>query len=384
MISLKGMSTSLLSHRRLIPLRPFFIASFSTLVERSTGSSTAALVDCLITTFEFPETQAVSIAARFLRRKSSQKPQALYAYLRDLGFSHDHIQSTISGAPQILFGNVDKNLKPKIELFQKLGLEGPRLGKFLSKNAAVLTASLEKRMRPRLQILRDNFSEKDVVRAAERCNWIIYKFPDSRLLSNIALLKSCGIVGSQLSMLLRMQPRVFLTKESELRGIVSRTLDFGFSVESRMFVHGLYTVSGWSDATLNRKFAIFEGFGFSRGKCIAMFRIAPGMMRLSSEKLRFGVDFFLNTVKLTKEAVVRRPGLLMYSMEERVIPRYRVVEIMESKGLFKKKPNFSSVVNYTTEQFVQKFVFMYLDHAEELLMAHNGHNVDLSKGATCV
>ncbi|CAL1385191.1 unnamed protein product [Linum trigynum] len=383
MLSVKVLLTSRLGNRCLIPVGAFSVARFSKLAGSSTSTS-SPLVDYLVSNFQFPETQALSIAARFHHRQSSQKAQGLFTFLRGLGFSQDHIRSTVCGAPQILFAGVDNNLKPKMELFQKLGFEGPGLGKFVSKNAGVLTSSLEKRLRPRVHFLLGNFYQKDVLKAIEKCSLLIFKHPDSRLLSNVALLRSCDIVGSQLSMLLRMLPRVFLRKECQLRGIVSRTLDFGFSMKSRMFVHGLCTVSCYSKATIDRKFAVFEGFGFSREECIAMFRIAPAVVRCSDVKLTSGVDFFLNTMNLAKEAVVRSPGLLMYSMKERIIPRYRVLEIMESKGLLKKKPNFSTVVLYTSEQFLEKFVFMYRDHAKELLRVYNGHNVDSSEDATCL
>ncbi|CAI0376598.1 unnamed protein product [Linum tenue] len=381
MLALKALSTSRLGNRWLIPVGVFPISPFSELAGRSTSSSSTCLVDCLITKFEFPETKALSIAARFPRLKSSQKPQALFEFLRGLGFSLDCIQSTVSGAPQILFANVDKNLKPKIELFQKLGFESPRLVKFLSKNGAVLTASLEKKLRPRVHILLETFHQKDVLKAIEKCSWLAFMCPHSRLLSNVALLQSCGIVGSQLSMLLKMQPRLFIRTDCKVRDIVSRTLDLGFSVESRMFIYGMCAVSAFSVATLDRKFAVFEGFGFSRSECIAMFRRSPTMLGRCDEKLSSGLDFFLNTVNLTKEMVVRSPALLMYSMEGRVIPRYRVLKTMESKFLFKKKPSFRSVMSLTNERFVEKFVFMYPEHAEELLIVYNGRNVDSSADA---
>ncbi|CAN1123996.1 hypothetical protein LINPERPRIM_LOCUS3515 [Linum perenne] len=151
-----------------------------------------------------------------------------------------------------------------------------------------------------------------------------------------------------------------------------------------MFVHGLCTVCGCSEAFLEGKFAMFNGLGFSREECIDMLRKAPVLLRCSDEKLKFGIDFYLNTMKLTKDMIVRSPALLMYSMTERVIPRYRVLEIMESKALLNKRPSFCTVVSLTNETFVDKFVFRSVDYAEELLMVFNGHHVNASKDATCL
>ncbi|CAN1843965.1 Transcription termination factor MTERF5, chloroplastic [Linum perenne] len=363
MLSVKVLSTNCLSNLRFVAGG----ACFSKLAESSTTSS-SALVNCLISTFKFTDTQAISIAARFSSLKSPQKPQALFGFLRGLGFADAHIQATVFWAPQILFADIESNLKPKIQHFQKLGLEGSRLVKFLSKNQRILTASLTVKLAPRLEILQKFVSQKDLAWGLERCSWVLYKYPESRLLSSIELLQSCGIVGSQLSMLFRVQPRIFLTEEAKLRDKVSKTLDFGFSVKSKMFVHGLCTVCGCSEAFLEGKFAMFNGLGFSREECIDMLRKAPVLLRCSDEKLKFGIDFYLNTMKLTKDMIVRSPALLMYSMTERVIPRYRVLEIMESKALLNKRPSFCTVVSLTNETFVDKFVFRSVDYAEELLM----------------
>ncbi|CAN1748021.1 Transcription termination factor MTERF5, chloroplastic [Linum perenne] len=382
MLFLKVLSTYRLSNLRFGPGGACFIACYSKLAESSTTSS-SALVNCLISTFKFTDTQAISIAARFSSLKSPEKPQALSGFLRGLGFTDAHLQATVAGAPQILFADIETNLKPKIQHFQKLGLEGSRLVKFLSKNHTILTASLTLKLVPRLKILQKIVSQKDLAWGLERCSWVLYKYPEKRLSSNIELLQSCGIVGSQLAMLFRMQPRIFLTEESKLRDKVSKTLDFGFSVKSKMFVYGLWTVCGWSEASLEKKLAMFNGLGFSREECIDMFRKAPVLLRCSEDKLKFGIDFYLNTMKLTKDMIVRTPSLLMYSMTERVIPRYRVLEIMESKALLKIRPNFTTVVSLTNARFVEKFVFWSVDHAEELLMVFNGHDVDASKDATC-
>ncbi|KAF2320969.1 hypothetical protein GH714_032265 [Hevea brasiliensis] len=227
-----------------------------------------------------------------------EKPQSVFCFFQNLGFSNSHIQSAILLTPQILFANIEKSLKPKIKLFQDIGLVGCDLGKFISKNSPLLTASLKEKLVPRIEILKklllNDEKNEDLVKVIRRCNWLISKNPESRLLSNIAYLKSCGIVGSQLSMLLKRQPRLFVMQESRLRDLVSRVLNMGFSINSRMLVHALYTVSCLSDETFERKFGILKSYGFSEYECIEMFRKAPGLLRTSKEKLKLGIDFFLN------------------------------------------------------------------------------------------
>ncbi|KAF5749942.1 hypothetical protein HS088_TW03G00269 [Tripterygium wilfordii] len=204
-----------------------------------------------------------------------------------------------------------------------------------------------------------------------RCNVIVQS--ESRLSSNIAFLESCGIVGSQLSVLLKRKPRLFSLPESSLKKLVSRASILGFSIDSRMFVHGLYSVSCLSDDTIERKLKLLKSFGYSGNECMEVLTRAPSLLRTSEKKLKQGLDFFLFSVKLKKEALVRRPWYLQRSLEDRVIPRYRVIQIIKSKRLLRKEPSFLYGLDLTEEVFLEKYISKFRDHAEELLVAYKGH-----------
>ncbi|KAJ9159620.1 hypothetical protein P3X46_025117 [Hevea brasiliensis] len=378
--SLSVLPPSPLYNLLFIPKLPFF-SSFSSLAN-TVEAPNPALFHYLMETLKFSKTQALLISTRYSHIKSMEKPQSVFCFFQNLGFSNSHIQSAILLTPQILFANIEKSLKPKIKLFQDIGLVGCDLGKFISKNSPLLTASLKEKLVPRIEILKklllNDEKNEDLVKVIRRCNWLISKNPESRLLSNITYLKSCGIVGSQLSMLLKRQPRLFVMQESRLRDLVSRVLNMGFSINSRMLVHALYTVSCLSDETFERKFGILKSYGFSEYECIEMFRKAPGLLRTSKEKLKLGIDFFLNVVKFKKEVLLHNPTYLMHSMEERVIPRYKVLEIMKSKKIFKKEPSFINVLHLTEEEFLQKFISRFPDDALELLIVYKGNILDSS------
>lgn len=303
-------------------------------------------------------------------------------FLQNLGFSETQIRSAVRVSPHILFSDIDKTLKPKIEFFQQLGFVGSDLGKFISKNSTLLSVSLERRLIPCVEILKkilsNNENNQCLLRVLRRCNGVVKGDPESRLLGNIAYLKRCGIVGSQLSMLLTRQPWLFVIQENKLRGLVSRVLDMGFVVNSRMLVYAVYTVSCMSHETFMRKLDFIRSSGFSSDECMEMFRKAPGLLRASEEKLKLGIEFFMNTIKLERSVLIRLPSCLMFSMEERVIPRYRVLQIMKSKRLLKKEPSFLHMLNLTEEVFLTKFIVKFSDHTEELLVAYKGHLLDSS------
>ncbi|KAI9196994.1 hypothetical protein LWI28_028864 [Acer negundo] len=369
---------NLTSHTKVKPIFSLFFSSLP-----RTQNSNFSLLNFLIETLNFPPKKAQSVSTLFSSRvKSPEKLQSVLRYFQNLGFSESHIRSSVRGAPQILFSNVDKTLKPKIEFFQELGLVGSDLGKFISRNSIILTYSLRKTLIPCTRILRKIFvndnNNEELFRVLSKCGWLLSKHPDLRLLSNIAYLESCGIVGSQLSMLLKRQPRIFIMEESKLRRLGSRVSDLGFSVDSRMFVHGLQTVSGLSEETFSKKLELFRSFEFTKEEYMRMFRRAPTLPRVSEKKLKSGLDFFLNKAEFGKEMLIRAPWCLMLNIEERVIPRYEVLQILKLKRLLKKEPSFINVLNFPEEQFLEKFVGRFRDDVEELFVAYKGHLLESS------
>lgn len=338
------------------------------------------ITDYLISTFKYTKTQASSISNRFAWVTSPEKPQSVCSFLRELGFSDTHIRCAVRGSPQILFSNIDKTLRPKLGFFQQLGISGSDLASLISKNSTLLTVSLERKLVPCIEILKkilgNDENAKDLIRVLCKCNWVVRKDPESRLLGNIAFMESCGIVGTQLTMLLKRQPWLFIVQESVLRSLVSRVLEMGFSLNSRMLVHALYTVSCLRNETISRKLDLLCIFGFSEDECMEMFRRTPGLLRTSEEKLKLGIDFFLNTVKFKKSVLIHSPWILMFSMENRVIARYRVLEVIKSKRLLKRDPTFYAALVLTEDEFLVKFISRFRDDAEVLLVTYKAHLLD--------
>ncbi|KAK6924145.1 Transcription termination factor, mitochondrial/chloroplastic [Dillenia turbinata] len=115
---------------------------------------------------------------------------------------------------------------------------------------------------------------------------------------------------------------------------------------------------------------LFQSFGFSEGECFKMFRRAPVLFRVSEGKLRLGIEFFMNRMKFGKAVLVSYPTCLMNSLDDRVIPRYRVVQLLQSKKLVKNTPNFMNILSLTEKEFLEKYIAAFRDDAEEILMAY--------------
>ncbi|KAJ4715564.1 Transcription termination factor like [Melia azedarach] len=352
-----------------------------------TQNTNSVFENYLIESLEFPKSRALAVSNVYPYVKSLEKPQNVCQYFRNVGFSDAHIQSTVRVSPQVLLSDIDKTLKPKIEFLQSLGVAGSDLGELISKYSFLLTVSLEKKLIPRIEILKQilvvDKSNEYLIRALRRSSWLLIKGEKLRLLSNVELLKSYGIVGSRLSVLVSNKPRLLVTPEFELKKLVSQVLDMGISVDSRMFYHGLYALCSVSEETFERKVELFRSYGISRDEFMEMFKKAPRLLIVSKEKLQSGLEFFLKKIELEKAVLFSMPVSLMYSMENRVIPRYRVFKILMSRGLLKKQCIFPQVLSLTEEKFLQKFVLRFGDDAEDLFLAFKGQSLgSLSSSST--
>ncbi|XP_022774907.1 uncharacterized protein LOC111316931 [Durio zibethinus] len=333
-------STSYFLNFSLKPKSFIFILSYSS----STSVSNPPLFNYLVKNLDFTETQAVSISNRYSHGKSLQKAHSVANFFQSLGFSNAQIASAVHVAPQILFADVEKKLRPTIKLFQDLGLVEPHLGN----------------------------NNEDLFKVFNRCNGFIARDGISNLSRNIEYFESCGIVGSQLSKLLMRQPRIFRMRESALRDLVTRVVDMGISTDSRMLVHGIHTLSCLSEQTFKKKCELLKTFGFSDNHCLVLFRKNPAFFRVSEEKMKLGIEFFLNVAKFDRNVLAYKPNLLMSSLEDRVIPRYRVFQIINSKKLLKTDRSFYSILEYTENKFLE-FISRFPDDVEELLMAYKAH-----------
>ncbi|CAH9146576.1 unnamed protein product [Cuscuta epithymum] len=343
----------------------------------SKASEAPILYNYLIETLKFPKPKALSTCRRLRWIKTLEKPESVILYLKSIGFSDAHIQCLAYVAPQLLSADVEKTLKPKIEVFQELGLSGLDLGHFISKQAFLLTRSLDTVIRPCIavikDVLEDDADNHKLFLVLRRCLWIVSKSPEVRLLPNVEYLKSCGIEGTQLATLFRRQPSIFALSLPKLKELVSRVVELGVLTDSRMLAHGLHSLSCISSETFKRKLGLFKSYGFSEEECMRMFSRSPALLRTSERKIRFGVDFFLNTIELERSLLIARPSVLMLSMEERVVPRYRVLNLLKAKKLLKKEPSFFEALSSTEGCFVEKYIAKFPAEAEELLSAYKAH-----------
>ncbi|KAI8536123.1 hypothetical protein RHMOL_Rhmol10G0231900 [Rhododendron molle] len=100
------------------------------------------------------------------------------------------------------------------------------------------------------------------------------------------------------------------------------------------------------------------------------------LLKASECKLKLGMEFFLYDIKLERSALVSWPTCLMYSIGERILPRYRVLQVLKCNALLNKEPSLLNALKFSEEKFLEKFISRFRDDEEELLVAYKGNPLD--------
>ena len=185
--------------------------------------------------------------------------------------------------------------------------------------------------------------------------------------SNINALQEFEVPKSNIATLLRKQPRTFMVRPDQFREVLEEVKEMGFHPSKAKFVVAIQVIRGISKSTWKRKIEVFKRWGWSEEEIQLAFLKLPWSMVLSEDKIMATMDFFINKMGKESSLISRRPVLLLFSLEKRIIPRYSVVQVLLSKGLICKDFSLPAVFEPTEKMFLHKFVNAYKEEALQLL-----------------
>ncbi|XP_075082481.1 uncharacterized protein LOC107791225 [Nicotiana tabacum] len=343
-------------------LHIFSIYTFRFLHANTTTTPTHFLVDFLVDSLGFSREEAVTTSNKVTRLKPSKNPEFVINFFKISGFDNTQIKNIVSKSPKVLFSNVDKTLKPKLEILQEIGFSGSDLVKFANANIHIFDRGVDTFLRPSLNYLRTLLgSDEDVVKAIKKASWLLGCNAPKIMAPNVLLLQNIGFSDLKLRKFILHHPRIMMRKTEWLEDIFHRVeADFGISRESATFLHGISAVSSFSQSTLAEKVDVYRSFGWSDAHISTMARKLPFCFCLSEAKICKQLTFLMKEVGCTSEYLASRPKLLMYSLEKRVIPRYKVLKILHGKRL-NGGLGFYSAACMTPSKFMKEVVLPYKD-----------------------
>ncbi|PHU20257.1 hypothetical protein BC332_11408 [Capsicum chinense] len=323
--------------------------------------STAAptnLEEYLINSLGFSKQEAISASAK-VTFNSLKNPDLSVNFFKQTGFNDSQIKILVSKHPKVLFFDVEKTLKPKLQCISQLGLSGSDLVKVILRDCKFLDTGLHTRIIPLINLLKSVLgSDENVVKVIKRCAWLISYNNHVTMEANLNLLQSFGCSNDKIKSILITCPKILSNiNNKRLEEMLHRVeKEVGVSPDSTVFLHIVCVLSTMRQEKLEKKFGIFKSFGWSDTDILTMLQKHPYCIGLSEARIQTALTFLMKEVQYKSIYIASRPMLLKYSMEKRLIPRYEVWKLVNEKNLIEVGRELYTVMTWSESKFFDMYV----------------------------
>ena len=357
------------SHLHKIPI-PYSISLLFFSSKPKESKPTVTVLDYLINKHQFSHEVALKASSVISCLKRPIEVDSMLSFLKESGFSKTHIEEVVKRVPEVLTANLASNIKPKIQIFQNLGFSPNDIAEIVSSDPWILKRSADNRLGPSILMLKTILgSNAEVIRALKVSGWFLKHDLEKTMKPNVEFMKGCGVSSSQIVKYMFNFPRFFLHKPESIQDFVKTVEEMGFDRKSKMFLAALRTVSSMTHGNWELKLKLFRSLGFSENDILDVFRRVPQVFSISERKIKEVTELLLSAWNIDISYIVRHPELLICSIEHRLKPRLRVLEILEKENALKKKPGLTTVCKITDKKFLEKFVLPYSKEIVELNVA---------------
>ncbi|URE49639.1 mTERF family protein [Musa troglodytarum] len=327
------------------------------------------MVEYLVNSCGFSPSEAAKFSKPLAHLRSTEKPDAVVNFMRSQGFDGAGIRKVISLRPIYLCCNVEKNLAPKFQFLRDLGLSESDIVDAIVSNHGILGLDVHRSIVPKLEMWESLLGSRELVLMhLKKTGWFFCSSVEKTLLPNLKFLRDeCGIPEERVSLVLRSCPQFISQKPESLRSLVARADELGVPRQSRMFVRTLVALQMVSKESFEAKVELMRSFGWSESEFSSAVRKTPTFLWISLDMMRRKVEFFIYVVGYTPSLIADKSDLLLYSLQKRVIPRFRVTEMLKLKGLWTGQAKFSYILSITDTKFIEQFVLPHKENVPELL-----------------
>ncbi|XP_064944067.1 transcription termination factor MTERF15, mitochondrial-like [Musa acuminata AAA Group] len=327
------------------------------------------MVKYLVNSCGFSPSEAAKFSKPLAHLRSTEKPDAVLNFMRSQGLGGAVIRKVISWEPNYLCYNVETNIAPKFQFLRDLGLSESDIVDAILKNHGILLFNVQRSIVPKLEMWETLLGSRELVlKHLKKTTRFFHSSVEKTLHPNLKFLRDeCGIPEERVSVVLRSHPKLISQKPESLRALVARADELGMPRQSRMFVRTLDALHNVSQERFEAKVELMRSFGWSESEFSSAVRKAPTFLCISLDMLRRKVEFFMNVVGYTPSFIASHPNLLLLSLQKTVIPRFRVLEMLNTKGLWTRRGKFSYYVTLSNTKFMEKIVLPYKEKVPELL-----------------
>ncbi|XP_059444751.1 uncharacterized protein LOC132176528 [Corylus avellana] len=305
--------------------------------------------------------------------QSPERPDSVLNLFKENGFSNAQISKIVRMHPLILLSDPEKTLLPKIELLRSVGVSSSELITILSSNPFLFKINLKKRFIPSYDFIKSVLLvDEKVLTTLKRSPRAFLSNVTTTMAPNIALLRQLGAPPSTISFLVTNFPSEAFIKHTKFVEAVHQVREMGFDPMKTVFVLAIQVLLKMKKPKLESKLELYKRWGWSKDMALAAFKRSPNCMLSSEEKITKTMDFLVNKIGWPSANIARNPSVITLSLENKIIPRCSVVQILLAKGLVKNNLGVGTFLRPTERIFLEKFVIKFQDDVPELLNVYQG------------
>ncbi|CAL9754537.1 unnamed protein product [Musa acuminata subsp. burmannicoides] len=330
----------------------------------SGAPQSSLMAEYLVSSCGFDPDEAAKASKLLGRIESRHQPDSVLGFFKSHGFDNAQMKRVLSVNPRWLLLDVEKTLTPKFRALQDLGFSCSDITHLVISNNVVFRNKLQNVL-SKIQFWQGTLGSNDLlVKVCKRNRWFLGYSIEKKIQPNIELLRDFGITDQKLSMILRHRPHLIAQKAETLKALISRVEGLGVARTSGMFLPTLNVLNGVSEKNFKAHLEFFKGFGWSEDDFLAAFRMAPSLVAFSLKSLQRKMEFLVNETGCAPSYLARRPRILSFSLEKRLIPRYRILTGLKSRGVHIGNFQMNTYMFYPEKKYLERFVTRHKEFPE--------------------
>ncbi|CAL5051950.1 unnamed protein product [Urochloa decumbens] len=268
----------------------------------------------------------------YSRLNSATNPDAILTLLSSVGLSRADIAGIVAADPLLLRSSAKKVSPRLLALRDRLGLSAPQIARFLLVGSHSLRSC---DVVPKLEFFISFYGSFERLLVVMKRN-------------NIAQLCS-------------KNPWLLTFNPERVKEIVLRAEELMVHCSPGMFKNVIAAVSHINKEKVAHKLTFLKStLGCSEREVAIAVSKMPKILVYSEESLLRKIQFLTKEVELEHQYIVGRPVLLGYSLEKRLVPRHRVMKLVQAKG-FNSNISFFSLAKLGEKNFRLKFIDCHED-----------------------
>ncbi|XP_021739350.1 uncharacterized protein LOC110705738 [Chenopodium quinoa] len=126
-----------------------------------------------------------------------------------------------------------------------------------------------------------------------------------------------------------------------------------------MFLYAVNILHCCSEKNVKDKCQVFKSFGWTQPDIMKLIRLNPMCFTSSEARIKERLGCLMNQMGYKPNYLAMHPILFMCSMEKRLLPRHRVLQILKEKGLLREDYLLTSAICLSESVFLKRFVLPF-------------------------